>query len=291
MWLNRRYLATNAWNTQNILVKSHLIFILIALLCGFIGGMGSRLFPSSPATTERPAPEKQDKISRHQQAGSAATDTAFEIAQMRDEINSLTVQLNKIAQKRDANPEYPKDAKQAPTGANQPRASAASDVDNLAAVGVDPAFASDILRRISQQQFRRMELTNLIITTRSSERQVYAVELRELSQNAISIRTELGDDIYDQYLFESGKNNRVSVDSVMADSPAEIHGIQPGDVIQYYNDTKIIEVGDLQKAALAGDAGSYSNIEILRDGNLMNLTLPQGTIGVQLQPTRADPRE
>ena len=272
-------------------MRSHLITLLIALVCGFIGGIGSQIFQSSPATIEGPIPARQDTIPSHQQAGSAAADVAFEIAQMRDEIYSLSVQLKEVVQNRGANPEYPKDTKQTPTGANEPRASGASDVDNLAAAGVDPAVASDILRRISQQQFRRMELTNLMRSATSYERQVYAAELRELGKKNISLRAELGDDVYDQYLFESGENNRVSVDSVMAGSPAETHGMQPGDVIQYYNDTKIIEVSDLQKAALTGDAGSYSNIEILRDGNLMNLMLPQGTIGVQLQPTRIDPRE
>lgn len=261
------------------------------MACGVIGGMASQIFQSSPATIEGPIPEKPGKVFSQQQTGSAAADMALEIKQIRDEINSLTVQLNELVQNQGANPEYPKDTNQAPTGANAPRASAASDVDHLAAAGVDPAVASDILRRISQQQFRRMQLTNLMRSTRSSERQVYAAELRELNQNSISLRTELGDDVYDHYLYESGKNNRVSVNSVMAGSPAETHGIQPGDVIQYYNDKKIIEVSDLQKAALAGDAGGYSNIEILRDGNLMNLMLPQGTIGVQLQPTRIDPGE
>lgn len=283
--------SLSIWNTQKTPMKYHLITILIALVFGFIGGMGSQIFQSSPATVEGPIPETQDNVSSHLQAGSAAADVAFEITQMRDEIYSLGVQLNEVVQNRGTNPEYPKDTNQAPTGAHEPRASGASDLANLTAAGVDPAVANDVLRRISQQQFRRMELTNLIRSTRSSERQVYTAELRELSQNNMSLRTELGDDVYDQYLFESGENNRVSVDSVMAGSPAETHGLEPGDVIQYYNDTKIIEVSDLQKAALTGDAGNYSNIEILRDGNLMNLMLPQGTIGVKLQPIRIDPRE
>ncbi|MEH6592252.1 MAG: PDZ domain-containing protein [Halioglobus sp.] len=272
-------------------MKSHLITALIAVVFGFVGGLGSKTFQSSPVMIEGPIPETQDKVSSHQQTDFAAADVALEITRMREDIYSLGVQLNEVVQSRGTNLEYPIDTNQTPTGAPEPRASGVSDIDNLAAAGVDPAVARDTLRRISQQQFRRMELTNLIRSTRSPERQIYAAELRELSQNNMSLRTELGDDVYDQYLFESGESNRVSVDSVMAGSPAETHGMQPGDVIQYYNDIKIIEVSDLQKAALTGDAGSYSNIEILRDGNLMNLMLPQGTIGVQLQPTRIDPAE
>ena len=272
-------------------MKYHLITILIATICGFIGGIGSQIFQSNPATIEDPISATPGARPRHQPESSAATDVAIEIAQMRDDIYSLTAQLDEVVQNQSANLKYLKGKHQAPTGANELLAPGASNVENLAAAGVDPAIANDILRRISQQQFRRMELTNLIRSTRSSQRQVYAAELRELNQNKLSLRTELGDVVYDQYLFESGENNRVSVDSVMAESPAETHGMQPGDIIQYYNDTKIIEVSDLQKAALTGDAGSYSNIEILRDGNLMNLMLPQGTIGVQLQPTRVDPGE
>lgn len=278
-------------NAPEIPMNSHLVTICIALLVGFVGGLGGQIFQSKPVENNALTAEQAESALGPGQSESDAGDLAMQVARMRQEIASLRTQLTAVVQQQAANTQKPQDAIATPDSGVTARSSELSDVDYLAAVGVDPSVANDILRRISQQQFRRLELTNLVRGSSSSERQLYAAELREMNQNAISLRSELGTDIYDQYLFESGANNRVKVDSVLAGSPAETHGVQPGDVIQYYNDTKIIEISDLQRAALGGEAGGYSNIQILRQGNLMNLMLPHGTIGVQLRPTRIDPGE
>ena len=77
----------------------------------------------------------------------------------------------------------------------------------------------------------------------------------------------------------------------MADSPAETHGIQSGDVILYYGNERILEGNDVQRAISSGEVGAFSNIEILRDGNRMNLAVPNGTLGVQLIGVRIDPAQ
>ena len=119
-------------------MRSHLITLLIAVICGFIGGFGSQVFQSSPATTEGPIPETRGTRPSDQQEGSAAADVAFEIARMRDDIHSLTAQLNDVVKNQSANPKYLKDKGQAPADANELRASGSSNVENLAAAGVDP---------------------------------------------------------------------------------------------------------------------------------------------------------
>ena len=110
-----------------------------------------------------------------------------------------------------------------------------------------------------------------------------------LDQNKLSLRSELSDDEYDRYLFSSGENNRVKVTSVMAGSPAESNGIQEDDVILYYGDQKIVNQPDIQKATLDGEIGSFTNVEILRNGMRMSLTVPRGTLGVRLEATQLDP--
>jgi hypothetical protein len=270
-------------------VKSHVITLLLALILGFVGGNVSQMFRSETATPEQSLAEKQSAFPDSLPLESDTDRIASQLGQMQKKIDSLEARLNQVARNGEVSAATPEDTVREPASPTGPRPAGASDIDYLAAIGVDPDVASDILRRISQRQFRTMELSNLVRTNASSERQRYMEQLRELNENKISLRTELGDETYDQYLFASGKSNRVKVNSVMAGSPAETYGVQPGDVILYYNDKKIIDVRDLQRAALSGEAGGYGNIEILRDGNRMNLMLPNGTMGVQLEPTTLDP--
>lgn len=272
-------------------MKSHLITLFLALVFGFIGGNSSQIFQSKPAPADERMPEVQKAVPDPLPIEPDTDDFALQIAQMQKRIAALEAQLNQIARNGGGSPANPEDTVQEPAIETGPQSAGASDIDYLAAIGVDPDAASEILRRISQQQFRTMELRNLTRTGDSSDRQRYMEDLRELNRNRISLRTELGDEKYDQYLFVSGKNNRVKVNSVMAGSPAEAYGVQPGDVILYYNDTAIIDVRDLQRAALGGDAGGYGNIEILRDSNRMNLMLPSGTMGVQLEAARINPNQ
>lgn len=213
----------------------------------------------------------------------------FEIVQMQQRIDTLEAQINRVTSQQPSSLAEPDDETQAVAVESVPRPAAASDLEYLAAAGVDTEVASELLRQISWQQFRTMELRNLMRNAEPSDRRYYSEELRDLNQSRVSLRAELGDDVYDKYLYVSGKSNRVKVSVVMAGSPAESNGVQPGDIILRYNDTKIVEARDLQQAALGGDSGSYANLEILRDGSLMNLMLPQGTMGVQMQPMRMDP--
>ncbi len=163
-------------------------------------------------------------------------------------------------------------------------------LQNLVESGVSPDMASDIMRRMSQQEYRRLELQNLISRSSGIERRSYQTELRELNSNRISLRNELGDDQYDRYLYSSGQSNRVRVNSVMSGSPAESAGFETGDVILSYGDQKILNWPDIRKVTRQGEIGSYVNIEILRDGQRMSIMVPRGTLGVQLDAIRLDPQ-
>jgi len=59
----------------------------------------------------------------------------------------------------------------------------------------------------------------------------YVNELNELREQDISLRDEIGDEYYDNYLYTSGQSNRIRVASVMIGSPAEQAGMQNGDMI------------------------------------------------------------
>ena len=271
-------------------MKWHLTTLVIALIAGYLGGISSQFFQPAPVDQDQ-AQYNTDISSPFQIQAESGTST-LQLAQMQQKIDWLEMRLNEIAQNQEniaANTEV---ATKIPSRKNiRQRRTAVPNKDNLVAAGVNPYVADDILRRISQQEFRRLELQNLIRRNTSSGTRQYRNELGELNRNKITLRSELGDEGYDQYLIVSGKNNRVKVSSVMADSPAELNGFQKGDVILYYDNQKILNSSDIRKATLEGDIGTLTNVEILRNGMRMSLIVPRGTLGVRLEQIHLSPAQ
>ncbi len=270
-------------------MKSHLATLCAALIVGFLGGISSQYFQSGSTPVVLDKTEQDTDLPNPFEIQMDSSDMALQISQIWQKINRLEMQLDGIAQNRTAITADQEDTTNNSTEKRVPRLPAASRKDNLVSAGVNPGIADDILGRMRQQQFRRMELRNLMRRNTSSDTRQYRDELRELDENRISLRSELGDDNYDQYLIVSGLNNRVKVFSVVAGSPAELNGVQKDDVILYYGDQKIMNVYDVQQAALGDDNGGFVNVEILRDGNRMNLTVPRGTLDVRLHAMQLDP--
>ena len=270
-------------------MKSHLAGLCIALTFGFLGGISSQFFQSSSTPVVQGKAEQKTDIPNPFEIQTESSDLALQIAQIRQLISRLEMQIEGIAQNQAAITAALEHTTKKSTEKRVPQLSVVSRKDNLVSAGVNPGIADDILGRMRQQQFRRMELRNLIRRNSSSDTRQDRDELRELNENRISLRSELGDDNYDEYLIVSGLNNRVKVSSVVAGSPAELNGVQKDDVVLYYGDQKIMNVYDVQQAALEGDIGGFVNVEILRDGNRMSLTLPRGTLEVTLDAMQIEP--
>ena len=160
---------------------------------------------------------------------------------------------------------------------------------NLVQAGVSPELASDIIRRLGEQEYQRMALRDRAIREEYFRTSRYFRELRELRQNQLSLREEIGDAAYERYLYQSGQNNRVAVSSVMAGSPAEQTGIQQGDVLLRYNNENVFEWNEIRRATSKGELGEYVTVELLRDGQIVSLMLPRGPLGVKLDTTRVEP--
>jgi S1-C subfamily serine protease len=75
----------------------------------------------------------------------------------------------------------------------------------------------------------------------------------------------------------------------MLGSPAEQAGIETGDVILSYGDRQLFNWSELQDATTRGERGEYVNVTVLREGQMLNLWLPRGPLGVRLGSTRVKP--
>ena len=270
-------------------MKPHLTTIFIALIVGYLGGISSQVFQTESIPVD-PIQEKHSAgIASRPQIQTESGELTLQIARLQQKTDWLEMQLNEVVRNQaDISGNADDKTEKSTNKSSGRRGPVQPNKDNLVSAGVNPDTADDILRRISEQKFRRMELQNLIRRNASSGVRQYRAELRELDKNKITLRSELAEYEYDQYLLASGQNNRVQVSSVMAGSPAEVNGIQKDDVILYYDGKTILNTSDLRKVTLKGDIGNFTNIEILRDGMQMSLMVPRGTLGVQLEAIQLD---
>ncbi len=161
--------------------------------------------------------------------------------------------------------------------------------DTLIEAGVDPSTADAISRRQSELQLKRLELRDKATREGYLRTPQYRDELRSLMSADVSIREEVGDEYYDRYLYLSGQPNRIGVRSVITGSAAEQAGINQGDVIVSYDDSRVYNWNDLNSATTTGDRNEYVNVTVRRGESEFLVSVPRGPLGVRLSPTREDP--
>ena len=94
------------------------------------------------------------------------------------------------------------------------------------------------------------------------------------------LRQELGDGAYERYLDATGQSTSIGVRQVLASSPGETAGLQPGDEIVAYGGERVFAVNDLNRLTLEGDPGTAVAVDVLRDGQPMQIVVPRGPIGI-----------
>ena len=100
---------------------------------------------------------------------------------------------------------------------------------------------------------------------------------------AASLRQELGDAEYEQYLEAMGRPTAVRVGNVLESSPGQAAGLRRGDEIVRYDGLRVFSYTDLNRQQLEGAAGESVVVDILRDGVPMQVVLPRGPIGIEAQ--------
>lgn len=94
------------------------------------------------------------------------------------------------------------------------------------------------------------------------------------------LRAELGDGEYERYLNALGQPTSVRVNRVLASSPAEQAGLQAGDEIVAYGGRRVFSMAEVNAFSLEGEPGEPVVVEVMRNGQVMQLVLPRGPLGV-----------
>jgi len=98
---------------------------------------------------------------------------------------------------------------------------------------------------------------------------------------ATTLRAELGDQDYERFLTAQGRSTSVNIMGVLASSPAEHAGLQPGDEIVAYDGKRVFDVVELNELTLGGTSAATSVVvDVRRNGQNMQIVLPRGPLGV-----------
>ncbi len=159
----------------------------------------------------------------------------------------------------------------------------------LASIGIDESVADTIKKREEQQELDQLYLRNQATREGWLGTEKYFEKAQKLTNGNNFYRDELGDHKYDRYLYESGQFNRVSVKNVISGSPAAIVGIEPGDVIYSYNNTRLFSWMELTSLTSQGTADELVSMEIHRGQQVIDVYIARGPLGVRLIGTRINP--
>jgi hypothetical protein len=148
-------------------------------------------------------------------------------------------------------------------------------MNRLVQNGITPERAEWILRRESEARFEALQAE--FDARRAGESiDPYASILDAQTR----LRSDLGDADYENYLQSMGQPTAVMVQEVLASSPANRAGLQAGDQLVSYGGMRVFSMTELRAQAMQGQTGEDVVIEIMRDGTLMQLTMPRGPLGI-----------
>lgn len=104
--------------------------------------------------------------------------------------------------------------------------------------------------------------------------------------NTNPIRAELGDQNYERYLEANGLPTAARIGSVIGGSPGQSAGLKAGDNIVSYAGERVFNLNEINNLTIRGNIGESVLIEVERDNESLQLTIPRGPIGINSRGTR-----
>jgi len=154
--------------------------------------------------------------------------------------------------------------------------------------GMESSQASELKGHFEQLEMERLYLRDRSIRE-SWSREKYREAVQSLDSKEGELENQLGESMYDSYLYASGRPNRVSVSSVFPSAQAGIAGIVSGDHIIRYDNQRIYNWFDLREATTGGNAGDTVALEVERDGMTIQFYLVRGPLGIRMNSVSVAP--
>ncbi len=171
------------------------------------------------------------------------------------------------------------------------QAPAADELARYLDAGLDPLLAAELKSRDDAARLARATLRDQAEREGWLDSARFTEELRDLAVWHTTLRPELGDQAYDQFLYATGRPNRVVVREVLEGSSAAQSGLVAGDTILSYGGDRIFDTRSLQDATSGGSSGAQTLVEVLRNGERVTLYLPRGPLGAGLRQGTSNPAD
>ena len=282
-----------------------IILLLVALFFGLIIGMNIKATPSAKFDMSESFPSSisgSQAVDTHHEALAERIATLEKLLQVEiskreslaNQIALIPKQLNNQAGTI-INPEMEKGEDPTVTSGvtNTAQTIAQSTTrtakEVLASLGIDESVADTIKKREEERELEQLYLRNQATREGWVGTERYFEQAQKLTNKSDLYREELGDNNYDQYLYESGQFNRVSVKNVIAGSPAANIGIESGDIIYSYNNARLFSWMELTSLTSQGTAGELVSMEIHRGEQVIDMYIARGPLGVRLIGTKINP--
>ena len=201
---------------------------------------------------------------------------------LQEEVFYLTSELERLSE-----PEYlpaPAEAVDE-TEASEPRMSRSEQrrrrnsregrIESLIEAGFLPSQADWITQR--EQELQMAALQARFDAERSGE-DVDWMTNRTMTSD--TLREELGEADYERYLEANDRSTNVAVSSVIESSPAQTAGLMPGDQIVRYDGERVFSMTDLTRQTMTGEPGQTVVVDVMRNGNLLQVVMPRGPVGI-----------
>ncbi len=174
---------------------------------------------------------------------------------------------------------------------NTPRpARSGIDVEKLLSSGVDSFTANQLLRNWNRYQLDQLELRDRAAREGWLDSEEFRLESEALREGQTQLRDEIGDQQYDQYLYLTGRDNRVLIDSVIVGSAAENSGLQSGDLILSYAGKRLFTSRQLRNSTREGVRGESVSLQVKRNDEVMEFSVPRGPLGIMMDSVSIEPR-
>ena len=160
------------------------------------------------------------------------------------------------------------------------------DEDRLLELGLVESEVRVLRERWDVAQLAKLDLRDRATREGWLMRPRHRLELDRIGQ---ALRTELGDEAYDQMLYATQQSNRAVVQSVIGGSVAERAGLQPGDEVISYASERIFAPQELSRLTTQGVRGESIRVTIDRGGQRISAVVPRGPLGVRLTARRSPP--
>jgi PDZ domain len=147
-------------------------------------------------------------------------------------------------------------------------------LDALVAAGLTLDRAQWIMQREDEIEMEVLQARYDATQNGATQQEIANISTAQL------LRKDLGDADYEKYLAGQGRPTSVGVRDVLTNSPAQVAGLQAGDEIVAYNGQRVFDVNELNALTYEARPGSSVAMEVVRDGQTMQVYVESGPIGI-----------